>query len=597
MSHRWQTSAAQAVQGLGRPVGVPGRTSDPHPVSMAMHLHASFSEKTASFEAHLAEARRIGVDVLWWTDHDFRVNAFGYRDAVGFDGFSEPGPDPALGWEWTEEREGPLSLVATEFVDEPHAPDERGRAMRLTARGDSAEPGTLWYHAQAGNLRYSTSLADTTLELDVWPESVTSTSFLIIEIQSSYHPAAPGRPAGRYRLRYHVGDFPRTQRRLEEDDLLGVIDVPAGRGGRNRLQLRPVDDIAQLWPDLVAGDNSLVHLRLGLRSVDGQVAQVVVDRLRFLRAEREGRGGLDLRRRILDVYADRFPDLRQYEALEVSLTRHLNWFGGDLAQPDYTGLSLTRDDDVDLVSSAVEMIHDHGALASWNHPLGLMYGPETKEELAAIMLATNALGSDVVEIGNNPDIDDMLWVWDVAAANGVIFTGNGVSDDHTAENWIDQKNSYLTHVWSPTVELPDVLGALRSGRSWFASATWRGSLDLELGGQPAMGGVLADADRPTPLVVNASDLPADSTLEIISGVVGRTGSDKMSPDLTSRTVPAAAMPHGGFALDLDPGPTGSFARAQIRDRDGTVFAASNPVWALPEGSPIHAPTDRLITLT
>lgn len=578
-------------------MGVPGRTSDPHPVSMAMHLHASFSEKTASFEAHLAEARRIGVDVLWWTDHDFRVNAYGYRDAVGFDGFSEPGPAPALTWDWVEEREGPLSLVATEFVDEPHSPDEPGRAMRITARSDAPDPGTLWYHGESANLRYSTSLADTTLELDVWPEALTATSFLIIEIQSSYHPASGHRPAGRYRIRYHVGDFPRRQLRREEDGLLGVIEVPAGSGQRVRLQLKPVDDIAALWPDLVAGDNSLVHLRLGLRSVDGHVAQVVVDRLRFIRSEREGRAGLDLRRRLLDTYAERFPDLRQYEALEVSLTRHLNWFGGDLAQPDYSGVTLTRDDDVGLATSAVEMIHDHGALASWNHPLGLMYGPETKEELAAIMLATHALGTDVVEIGNNPDIDDMLWVWDVAAANGIFFTGNGVSDDHTAENWIDQKNSYLTHVWAPSVELPDVLGALRSGRSWFSSATWRGSFDLELGGQPAMGGVLADADRSVPLVVHASDLPADSTLEVITGVVGRTGPDRMSPELSSRTVPVAELPRAGFALDLDPGSTGRYARAQIRDRQGTVFAASNPVWALPEASPVRAPSDRIITLT
>jgi predicted metal-dependent phosphoesterase TrpH len=46
---------------------------------MAMHLHGSFSEGTASMDAHLKQAQRLGVDVLWWTDHDFRVAALGYR--------------------------------------------------------------------------------------------------------------------------------------------------------------------------------------------------------------------------------------------------------------------------------------------------------------------------------------------------------------------------------------------------------------------------------------------------------------------------------------------------------------------------------------
>jgi hypothetical protein len=60
------------------------------PVTMAMHLHGSFSEGTASMDAHLQQAQRLGVDVLWWTDHDFRVAALGYRQAVRFDGPSEP---------------------------------------------------------------------------------------------------------------------------------------------------------------------------------------------------------------------------------------------------------------------------------------------------------------------------------------------------------------------------------------------------------------------------------------------------------------------------------------------------------------------------
>ena len=76
---------AAAVGGLGVPLlsgcTAPTRAPDPapasDPVSVAMHLHSSFSEGTASMATHLDQARRLGVDVLFWTDHDFRVSAQG----------------------------------------------------------------------------------------------------------------------------------------------------------------------------------------------------------------------------------------------------------------------------------------------------------------------------------------------------------------------------------------------------------------------------------------------------------------------------------------------------------------------------------------
>ena len=69
-------AAGTATAGLGRPLRV-SAAAEPAaarlaPVSMAMHLHACFSEGTASMDTHLDQARRTGVDVVWWTEHDFR---------------------------------------------------------------------------------------------------------------------------------------------------------------------------------------------------------------------------------------------------------------------------------------------------------------------------------------------------------------------------------------------------------------------------------------------------------------------------------------------------------------------------------------------
>jgi hypothetical protein len=52
--------------------------------SMAMHVHSSFSEQQGSMDAQLFQAQANSVDVLWWTDHDFRMDGTAYRDTVHF---------------------------------------------------------------------------------------------------------------------------------------------------------------------------------------------------------------------------------------------------------------------------------------------------------------------------------------------------------------------------------------------------------------------------------------------------------------------------------------------------------------------------------
>ena len=59
--------------------------------SMAMHIHSSFSEFNGSMDTHLAQAALNAVDVVWWTDHDWRMEGVNYRDATHFTSFRELG--------------------------------------------------------------------------------------------------------------------------------------------------------------------------------------------------------------------------------------------------------------------------------------------------------------------------------------------------------------------------------------------------------------------------------------------------------------------------------------------------------------------------
>ncbi|GAA2342894.1 hypothetical protein [Dactylosporangium salmoneum] len=135
-------------------------------VSMAMHIHGPFSEGLASFSAHFEQARKYGVDVIWWTDHDFRIAAFEHRQAVHFDGPSEP--ERGLDWTWSRHVEGAATAPVAEFVAAPHSPqDGTGTALRLffTAVGSSDDhDATDWAANEEHDITYvwanSTSRAD-----------------------------------------------------------------------------------------------------------------------------------------------------------------------------------------------------------------------------------------------------------------------------------------------------------------------------------------------------------------------------------------------------------------------------------------------------
>ena len=538
-------------------VPLPARTD---PVSLAMHLHSSFSEGTASMATHLDQARRLGVDVLFWTDHDFRVSAQGYRRRLGLADWTDT--EGGVRLTWRRRTEGTPADADVAFA---------GGGAVLTARGD----GTLWLDADAWNSTYSGSLADTTLQVEVDPQTVGPDAHPVLQLDLSYHPASGGRPAAQYRLTYRLGGAARRARRAAGPE--GEVDVPVPAGGFATVAVRPVDDIAALWPDLVAEDNALHRLRVGLAVRRGATGRAAFRHVTVVRARRAD--SLALVREVMARYADRHPDRRQYAALEVSLVRHLNWYGGELVMPDYGDRAPVKDDAVPAAVSMVDFIHRHGGLASYNHPLG-----GSKEATAEHMVATRALGTDILEVAyaGPSTVDGMLHVLDACARNLVFVTGNGVTDDHAGTDWYDDaKSNWVTRVWSPSVELPDLQGALRAGRAWCVKPdAWRGELELTAGGRPAMGGVVVGRD-PVPVTVTATDLPAGATVEVVTG---RADAAAPAPAVTSGTA---------RSFDLPPG---SYVRAVVRDAAGRIVGLGNPLWALPAEPPGGVPAARRLTL-
>ncbi len=555
---------AAGVAGLGVPLlaactsAPPRRPSETtgDPVSVAMHLHSSFSEGTASMATHLDQARRLGVDVLFWTDHDFRVSAQGYRRRLRLGAATDTEHGVELTWKQRLEG-GATGQVA--FA---------AGAAQLTAGGD----GALWLDADAWNSTYSGSIADTTLAVTVRP-AAPGAGYAAVQIDLSYHPASGGRPAGTYRLTYRIGAAAEIGWRADGRE--GQVDVPAPAGW-STVNLRPAADIGGLWPDLVAEDNALHRLRVGIVGA-GTAAFREVELTRSRRTD-----SLALMRDVMSQYTERYPDRRQYAALEVSLVRHLNWFGGELVMPDYGTSAPVKDDGIPAAAAMVELIHRNGGLASYNHPLG-----RSPQETAAHMVATKALGADILEVayGGPSIVDGMLQVLDACARNLVLVTANGVTDDHSGTDWYaDGKSNWITRMWARSAELPDLQDALRAGRAWaYKPNGWNGALRTTAGDSPAMGTVVATGGRSVPVTVTATDLPKDGILEVVTG-----RADRRAPVPAIRAVRAVGGTH---SADLA---VGSYVRAVVRDATGRIVGVGNPTWCVPDHTAV--PAERRLTI-
>ena len=108
--------AAIAWLGLWAPVGcsesaerTAGTIDDaPSIYGVQLHVHGSTSEGRASMRGQNAAARALGgaVDVIWWSDHDWRIANHTYVTDFGFEqGMSEielvPAPLRAAQWDET----------------------------------------------------------------------------------------------------------------------------------------------------------------------------------------------------------------------------------------------------------------------------------------------------------------------------------------------------------------------------------------------------------------------------------------------------------------------------------------------------------------
>jgi hypothetical protein len=542
------------------------------------------------------------------------MDGLDYRQVVHFTSLTEERGGPGQGgrWIWTQRSSGPLGggsgggIVSSPIT--PNDPDPHG-SLHLTAQSLSSQTAKFGFYAnsQPAGLNYRDNLNGQSLSIDILLNGGWSNGYLELLIASSYHEASAGRPAGDYSLSYQFvpsGEAGRTAQGLQ-----GVITIPVTPSPQNpwyTATVTPADDIAALWPDLDYRDFALWELTLNAVST-GDLVDGYFDYLRFDRTI-SGEAFLQQQVEMEALLAPRYPDVAQRQGLEVSwLLPHVNWFGGSVTVPDYSGVEPAQYSDY-LQNTVIPGIHSGGGLVSYNHPYGYDQKPilpvakqnELLAEVATLLLPTAdrpaALGTDLLEVGYRAragvDLAHHVALWDIMSRNAIFLTGNGVNDDHYGVDWRGEFNNWFTTAWAASTAEADLLAALAAGRIWCASlSAYQGSLDLLVDGSCPMGSVSVSGVNSRQLVATATQLPPGGSLQILQGTVDYAGTSGLESNAeVIGTFPAAEVARGGWSVSqpIDTSQA-SFVRTQVLQGSGAVVGLSNPVWLLrstpPEGIP------------
>ena len=574
-------------------------------VPMAMHVHASFSEGRASMESQLAQAAANGVEVLWWTEHDWRMSAYGYRRVVHFDAMTEE--EDGMAWTWVPTPSGALTGASGGIVATPASPLDPNppASLRVAGTGTGASFSTNLYRADDGpaNANGRASLAGQRLQIEVFPQRVGPDAFCEIRIDTSNRPAREGRPGGQYVLSYRLGgpDAPGTRRASGRNGYVSLASTP---GRWNSLTLTPAADLGAVWPGVDGRDASLNVLYVGVGSRNGSPAAGCFDYLRFGRSNAGVTAPLRVQEELMAAYASEFPGITQRRGLEVSRSPyHVNRFGGALTLPDYGSVPASPSvNDPDFSRGMVDAIHRSGGVASYNHPFGSDTGlvPEAQQatrlrSVAGFLLREQALGADVLEVGyparGGVSLARHLAAWDVCSRNALFLTGNGVNDNHGAA-WRNEASNFLTWAWAPGPGEAALLAAMRAGRLYFGNiARFRGTLDLLVDDTFPMGSASRSSEPTRRVAVAATGIPAGGGVRVVQGVVDYAGPSVPEQSVQVSTLAASAFAGGGASVVCD-NRRSSFVRVEVVDAAGVVVAGSNPVWLLREEPPRGIPAAR-----
>lgn len=509
---------AAAVGMAAAGIGLTAVTPGPRFYPVQLHLHGSMSEGNASMRAHNTVARELGtVDVLWWTDHDWRIAGHGHVPGLDFDGerqvFQVPDRDgyrsrhSRASVEWTKEADAGVEDAWARLTGERAARGSHALEIGARARGGASE----WQWAgvevfNTGGRLKAPLAADVVVELLVHPLSPWSEdSRLMIRYELSYQADSAAE------LVYVLDDRGPPRLAASPRRRTAYVPIEATLGEWSRLEMNVTRDALAF--DLGGWDNSLREIRIGTQVRRGARSAMVVDDLRVWRH----RTGPEVLERAEEIAAalEKETGLVNLVGIEISYADHMNAYLPEVELPDFERYPHgMRPEEI------VPWVHERGGVVSYNHVFGALESQAVEYKYRSRRLVENrAFGADLLEVGYPHRVFPLerhLAVWDHLSRDRVVIGGIGTSDSHNYNSGWKDGNNYVTWVWARSAGRLDLIEGLRSRRAFFGDPVlFRGELRLETDDGIPMGQVVRTDTDYRDVVLSITELPAGTELRWI----------------------------------------------------------------------------------
>lgn len=548
-------------------VGIAGAAEQP--VSVQMHVHGSLSEGKGTMWGQTARAEANGLDVLWWTDHDNRISYWNMDGASRF------------GWEQGLTGEAPDSGAELEWKPDTYELEDQSQEVM---QGDAFE-GNRWLRLQgrapAGSdwkilaLRYETGkgLHHRSLLSDVWtriavrpPPDLYANKKVLLALRLELSTNLDGDPMT---LTWLAGAPTPPSTQWHAWRALPQLTP----GEWNLVELPITDQAIESFP--FGDDNAFRRFFIAVAARDGATVEAGFDGFEIQVRGLRGQPLLDRQREVVTTrYSQNTGQLVGMELTPGG--HHINAFGSSVPIIDYDTYDFGHHPE-----AAIQHVHAHGGLASYNHIFGAGGGaglsPAEQQELidkkAQALLEHDAYGADILEVGyqhRRLPIEGHLAVWDALSMKPIFLTGNGVSDDHHATRYEEMVNNMVTWLWVEAPSETRFLGALRAGRAFFGDPLLVDpgvSMDLATPEGWKMGQVvLTDRDRHTVSARITGLRDGYRVKAIVNGRVARSWNVQGSVFEGTGKMPTAKPVN--------------FLRLEVWTGDDRPVLFSNPIWFL-----------------
>jgi hypothetical protein len=514
------------------------------PISVQMHVHASMSEGNGSWRAANVHAKKIGLDVLWWSDHDWRMAYHTYNRAFGFEGpdlttdvptYYEPGTDLEAARQVERMTitlaphriNGEVRDAVGRTTTERAVEGARSLEVAAAATGKGWQP--YLYEIDGTRRTMKRSLASRVkLSFAAFAEPGPDV-MAAVRVDLSQQP--PDMKMGA--IYYVLTQASDADLRALEDANTKVVRLPFESGAWNRATVDVTGDAERL--KLGGTDNAMVAVSFGVLT-RGPLARAYFDDYK-IDHELQGERLRDEARAMAARYQKEYGVIN-YVGQELSFRAHMNPIGERVPMIDHlrhpAGLTARETSD---------FVHASGGILSLNHIFGTNQAPagfdpknpesvRKLEDLRVRELIDNRVyGADILEVGYPTRVLPMasfLRVWDALSAVGVDVVGNGISDTHSSTGgWYDG-NNFISWVWARSPSMADIVDGFRRGDVYFGDP-WRfkGRLTLTTDDGHRMGSVVVTTKPQHRVNVKIEELPAGARVRLV--VNGQARADETSP--------------------------------------------------------------------